>query len=52
MRWVTSRADRTAVVVASSPQMACRICAGLDGEIWKLAAGLTCHLGPRESVTV
>jgi hypothetical protein len=47
----TWRADRTGALVISAAQLACQICPGLDGEIWKLVAGLTCHVRPCGSVT-
>ncbi|MGQ4425001.1 hypothetical protein ACN6LL_007631 [Streptomyces violaceoruber] len=40
------------VVVIRAGQLACRICPGAGGEIWKLVAGLIRHVRPWESVTV
>ncbi|MER7056614.1 hypothetical protein [Streptomyces sp. NPDC000351] len=48
----TWRADRTGVVVISAGQLACQICSGLEGEIWKLVAGWIRYVRPWESVTV
>ncbi|MFF3991396.1 hypothetical protein ACFY0B_43455 [Streptomyces sp. NPDC001797] len=52
MRSATWWADRIGLVVISAEQLASQICPGLDGEIWKLVAGLIRLVRPYGSVTV